>query len=377
MAGSKSPKEARSERKLKDETKGPTGRVVTVGDNSGPSHNHSILVDEATGFINVSQSKVRAWRQCRRQFHNKFERGLQRKKIKRPFMFGRIAHEMIEASYKGKKPFKLLDKIDLDNKKLFRREIEMYGNIIEDMKDIMTDYFDYWGDSAVPIKGPDGEMAEHEFRIELQKGLWFTGKIDAIAKAKKMRWLVEHKTFARMPSEDERWRNVQSAVYFKALYELGFKRIDGVLWDYISSKPPMFPQQLLQSGKYSQAKLNTIPARLDRWIKSEGLKKADYTKLRTEAMENRSNWFIRVYSPVKPRVVDVIWDNFVDTAKEIADNHQTKSDMNIGRHCTWCDYQPLCKAEMTGADVDWLIEREYTTEAQRAAIERGDDRSED
>lgn len=310
-------------------------------------------------------------------FHNKFERGLQKRKIKRPFMFGTIAHNMIEASYKGKDPFKVLDKIELDNRRMFKKEIEMYGNIIEDMRDIMTDYFDYWGDDLKVVKGPDGEKAEHEFRIELEDGLWFTGKIDAIGKAKGMRWLVEHKTFARMPSEDERWRNVQGSVYFKALYELGYKRIDGVLWDYISSKAPALPMERLKNGAFSQRKISTLPARFDRWLADEKLKKKDYAKLRDEAMQNRSNWFIRVYSPVKPRVVDNIWDNFLDTAKEIADNHAVKQDMNIGRHCSWCDFQPLCKAEMTGADVDWLIEREYTTEAQREAIENGDDRTED
>lgn len=299
-------------------------------------------------------------------YYNKFVLMLQRKKIKRPFMFGNIAHEMIESDLKGKDPFKVLKKIDLDNAKLFKREIEMYGNIVEDIRDIMTDYFDFWGKEAKAIKGPDGEYAEHEFRIELFSGIWFTGRIDAIMKAKGMRWLGEHKTFSRMPSEDERWRNVQSSVYFRALEMLGFKRIDGVLWDYISSKVPMFPEQRLKSGAFSQARLNTIPARLDRWIADEKLKKADYSKIREDAMANRKNWFIRVYSPVKPQIVNMIWEDFLDTAREIADTHGRKKDQNVGRHCSWCDYAPLCKAEFTGSDTGWLIDREYTTEDQRA-----------
>src|SRR3546814_5166847 len=55
----------------------------------------------------------------------------------------------------GKDPLKVLNKIELDNKKMFRREIEMYGNIIEDIRDIMIDYFDYWEGEVKPIKGPD------------------------------------------------------------------------------------------------------------------------------------------------------------------------------------------------------------------------------
>lgn len=329
-----------------------------------PAHDHSKVLTE-DGQINISQSKVKVYRQCRRMYHNKFVLMLQKKKKKRPFMFGGIVHEIAEARFERKDWEEVLNKIELDNKKLFRKEIEMYGNIIEDIRDIMTDYFEYWEnhptDAVRPIKH-DGRRSEHEFRIELDDGLWFTGRIDAVVKAKGMRWLMEHKTFSRMPSEDERWRSVQAAVYFRALEEMGFKTIDGVLWDYVSSKPCNVPGQLTSTGRISQARLDSLPSRIERWIEEEGHKRKEFRKLIEDAEANRRNRFIRIYSPVKPRVVDNIWNDFVDTAKEMADFHGKKKDQNIGRHCSWCDYQPLCKAEVTGSDVDWIIDREYQKE---------------
>ena len=286
---------------------------------------------------------------------------LRKKKIKRPFMFGTICHQIIEAHVEGQDWHKVLDKIELDNRKLFKREIEMYGNIIADIRDIMTDYFIFWGDSLKPLKH-DGRRSEHEFRIELDDGLWFSGKIDLIGKAKGMRWLVEHKTFARMPSESDRWRSVQGAVYFRALEMMGFKPFDGVLWDYINSKAPNAPGELTPTGKISQARIDSTPARIKRWIKEEGKKKSDFTKLLEDAKANQRNRFVRVYSPVKPRIVDNIWDDFVDTAHEIQEFHGKKKAQSIGRHCSWCDYDMLCKAEATGADVDWIIDREYEVE---------------
>src|SRR3546814_21183165 len=92
----------------------------------------------------------------------------------------------------------------------------------------MTDYFRFWEGTLKPMKH-DGRRSEFELRIELDDGLWFTGRIDTVGKAKGMRWLVEHKTFNRMPSEDDRWRSVQGAVYFRALEEMGFPCIDGVM----------------------------------------------------------------------------------------------------------------------------------------------------
>lgn len=294
-------------------------------------------------------------------YHNKFVLGLRRKKVKRPLVFGTIIHEIIEAHLEGKNWKKLLKKIDLDQGSMFRKEREMYGNLIEDIRDIMTDYFEFWDGQLKPIEH-DGRHSEHEFRIELDTDLWFTGKIDAVGKAKGMRWLVEHKSFSRMPSEDERWRSIQAAVYFRALEEMGFKRIDGVLWDYISSKPCNVPGELTATGKISQARIDSLPSRIERWIEDEGHNKKDYKKLLTDAEANRRNRFIRLYSPVKPRIVDNIWDDFVDTAKEMRDFHGLKKDQNIGRHCSWCDYQPLCKAEVTDSDIDWILKREYQTE---------------
>lgn len=276
-------------------------------------------------------------------------------------MFGSIVHEIIEADLEGLNWRKVIKRYEKTLGPMFRKEREMYGNILMDIGYIMEDYFEHWEDTLKPIKH-DGRRSEHEFRIELGEGLWFSGKIDAIAKAKGMRWLVEHKTFNRMPSEGDRWRSVQAAVYFRALEEMGFKRIDGVLWDYISSKPCNVPGELTKTGKISQARIDTLPSRVNAWLEEEGHKRKDFKKMLLDAEANRRNRFIRLYSPVKPRIVDNIWNDFVDTAKEIQDNFGKKKDQNIGRHCDWCDYKELCKAEATDSDIEWLMKRDYQTE---------------
>lgn len=355
---------------------------IGFGHNQGPAlddapaHDHSSVLTK-DGKINISQSKVKTYRRCRRAFHNKFVLGLQKIKRKRPLVFGTIVHQIIEANFEGENWKKVLKQINIEEGAMFRREREMYGDLIQDVKDIMIDYFDHWEGSVKPIRH-GGRSSEYEFRIELEDGLWFTGKIDAVVRSKGMRWLMEHKTFSRLPSEDERWRSVQAAVYFRALEEMGFKPMDGILWDYVSSKPCNVPGELTPTGKLSTRRIDTLPSRVRRWIKEEEIdaKSKEAKKLLADATENRRNRFLRIYSPIKPRIVDNIWDDFVDTAKEIADNFGTKKDQNIERHCSWCDYQPLCKAEATGSDLEWLLKREYQTEDQ--SHKRDDkDRSED
>jgi hypothetical protein len=325
----------------------------------GPHHNHSRVL-ESDGTINISQSKVRTYRQCHRQYHYKFVELLRKKRVKRPFTFGGIVHQMIEAHAEGDDPFELLDNLELEKGEYFRREIEMYGEIIADLRMIMTEYFEFWGDQLVYLR-KNKRSSEHEFRIELMTGLWFTGRIDAVGKAKKMRWVVEHKTFKRMPTEDDRWRSVQAAVYFRALQVMGWPEIDGVLWDFISSKPPTAPE-VLKSGKMSQRRIVTLPEKIREFVAENKLDIKDYSEFLKSAEENRSEYFIRVFNPVKRPVVDMVWDDFLETAIEIAENHGKKKARNIGRHCSWCDYEGPCRAEMQGSDVDFILEREYVRE---------------
>jgi hypothetical protein len=327
-----------------------------------PKHDHSTFAT-SDGQFNISQSKVKTYTQCRRMFHYKFVMMLQPKKKARPLVFGDLAHRCIEAWAEGKKWRKVLRKEKIDNGKMFRRELEHYGDILKDIEYIMADYFEHWEETGdLRLITHDGRRSEHEFRIQLADGIWFTGKIDMMARSKRMNWLVEHKSFARLPSEDDRWRSVQAAVYFNALEMMGFKRVDGVLWDYIGSKACDVPGKLTKTGKVSQAKMDTLPTRVRAWIEENGFKERDYAKLLQDSLYNRSSRFIRLYSPIKRSVVGNIWSEFVDTAREMVDCYGKKKNQNIGRHCNWCQYRALCKAEATGSDVDWIISREFEKE---------------
>lgn len=313
----------------------------------------------ATAPFKVSQSKVKQWRKCRQAYHYKYIDKLRRRRIKRPFKFGTIIHSMLEAHANGDDPFEVLEKISFDEHKLFAAEKEMYGDIIKDIGVIMQEYFDFWGEDSLRMLRHDGKYAEHEFNIEIAKDIVMTGKIDGVAKANKLKWLVEHKSFKKMPTEDTRWRNLQSAVYFRVIEITDWwKNLDGICWDYTKSKPPTVPQ-LLKSGELSEKNIDTLPSVVLRAIRKHKLNPKDYKKLITDAENNRRHYFLRIYTPINKPVVDRIFTGFVETAKEIAQDHGTKCDKNIDLHCGYCDYEPLCRAELTNSDVDFIKEREY------------------
>lgn len=308
----------------------------------------------------VSQSKVKTWRKCHQAYHFKYVEKLRKRRIKRPFQFGKIVHSMLEAQANGDDPFEVLDGISLKDAKLFKAEKEMYGDIIKDIGIIFQEYLDYWPERhLIPLR-KNKRSAEHPFEIELEKGLSFKGIIDEVDVAEnKLKWLTDHKTFTRLPSEDHRWRNLQSSVYLRAIQMLGWwDNIAGTCWNYVRSKPPTRPE-ILKSGKLSERNIDTLPSVVHSVLRENKLKARDYPKLIKSAEANRKNYFLRIFTPVSNRVVDKIFDGFVDTAREIAEYHGTRTDKNIDRHCEFCDYEPICRAEFTGSDVDFVKEREY------------------
>jgi len=320
----------------------------------------------------VNQSKVNCWRQCRRAYQYRYVELLVPKITARPFEFGGIVHRMIEEHAQGRNWEAVLDQIAIDKEKLFTAEIEMYGEIIEDIRIIMREYFAYWQPRDlrfIPI--PDGEderYAEHEFAIPLTPKIMFKGQIDGIGRTpNKLQWLIEHKTFDHLPSDDHRWRNLQSVVYIYAIKEQGWlSRIDGVCWNYIRSKPPTRPK-ILKSGNLSQASgIVTLPSMAKKTLEENGLKPENHPKLMARADECRSEYFQRIFTPVNETVFQNIFNGFVDTAQEMLKNHGRKTDMNISRACEWCKYEPICRADLTGGDVPFVKEREYREEDPEA-----------
>lgn len=307
----------------------------------------------------ISQSKINTWRQCQKKFQYQYEENLQQKRKARPLKFGSIVHKLAEADAKGEDPFEVLAEVLKKDEKLFREEREMYGDIEADVGYIMRAYFKYWQREPLNFLPKNGHYAEIPFEVPITKEITCKGTIDGIVRAKKMNWLAEHKSHKNFPNTDHRWRNLQSAVYIRIIEMLGWWKLDGTLWDYIRSKPPTRPQ-LLKSGGLSDRAIDTLPEVIIDTAKAAGLKPIAYQKLVDESRLKLNSWFERVYTPVKKQVVDQVFQDFITTAREIADSQGAKDrPREFGKHCDWCSFEMLCRARMQGLDEDFIKEHEY------------------
>lgn len=313
-----------------------------------------------SNLFKVSQSKTNTWRRCRRAYWFKYVEKLRRKFVGRPLRFGRIVHDMAEAHDNGDDPMRVLKKIEKEQGAMFRSQREELGDLITDIRYIMTEYFEHWKNSDVRPVRMKNKSAEFSFEVEIADGIIATGKIDNVVKSKQLRWLGERKTFGSMPNDDHRWRNLQPAVYIKIMKILKLPEVDGMFWDYIRSKPPTRPK-VLKSGKMSARALDTLPSVVVDSLKEAGVNPRDkkFATLIASAGRNRSSYFQRIYQAVKPKVVDTLFDDFVSTAKEMKSMHGKAKDRNIGRHCDWCEFEPLCRAELQGLDIKFITKKEY------------------
>lgn len=321
----------------------------------------------------VRQSTLKTWRKCRRAAHYKLVEFLRPKLIRRPLKFGTLIHNLTEAGIKGTSVKKYLTTLTPEEIEGYENR-EEYGNILEDASDIMIEYRRKWkGDGIVYCKGPTGERAEHKFEMDLCKGIILTGKIDFVAKTEdRRRWMGEHKTFKKEWSEEDRWRNVQSSLYINAWTTLTGKRLDGILWDYIYSKPPTFPQ-LTKTGKISEKAIVTLPITVNRFLAANELTSdspgAD--TLIAAGEEGVDRYFQRIFIPRNERVEKMVWKDAIATAKEMRAKLGVSRERTIDYGCNMCEFKKLCNAALTGGDVKFIKRNfYYVDEAEREETER-------
>ena len=319
-------------------------------------------------IVKFSQSKVKTWRRCHAAYHYRYNEEITTKRPAKPLIFGKIVHEILE--HGQSKMMEILEHYAEKYDDLFIEEQEKFGNIIDDIHDICTEYFIHYKNEEYKPYKIDGVDRELELNVMVAPGIVFNGKIDRLVKHKGKNYLLEQKTFKRMPDESHRWRDMQTALYVRALKLMGHD-IDGVIWDYICSKPPSVPQ-ILKNGEFSTRPITTLPTTLKRFAKHT---KVDVPQAMMDAAKaSRSSYFFRFTYPVKRSIADLLMQEFIESARQIKDIGSSSRVMNISRECTFCEYEPLCRAVLGGLDVDFIKEKQYQRrEPTHKAVETDED----
>lgn len=304
-------------------------------------------------MLKLSNSKVTTWRRCHMAYHYKYHDHLRPKKKGIALQRGSIIHECIEAYDSGRswrKPYKAFAKKFYEE--TFKEEILEIGDIPRMVEELMENYQALYENDGLIYLGN-----EVYFSIPLIPGeVYMEGYLDALVKDEQgCVWPKETKTYKKNPDYDFLLLNTQSALYTWAVTEMGYNP-RGTLWDIIRAKEPSRPQ-FTQKGEISKRGIDSTPYTVEKALREMGKDPSDFKDLLSKV--SFDDYFKRYQVRVNPSVIKGIMEDFKSTAKEILSSGSKLKDRNLGKNCAWCDYKPICQAELMGLDSDFIRKKQF------------------
>lgn len=307
--------------------------------------------------MNISYSRASTYANCPQEHFWSYVVGISPKKPARPLYFGSDFHKLLELRGNNK----LLAEAKNNIKDTFydmpaQFQSDLGDDYVSDLFTVFDDYQKVWAGEELPAE------TEHWFEMPLGKykgeTVNFVGVIDEVYHGGTK--LGEHKTFSTAPDISTLIMNQQINLYAKAYeMETGIKP-KYVQWDYIRSKPSAQPIWLDKSNRFSAAaNSNITPFSWARACEERGITDPKVLAQGNNYSQNIPNFFFRHNLEINPNMVETVWSDFKDLAREIATKGSTNKRKNITRDCSWCNYRPLCYAEFTGADIDYIIKKDY------------------
>jgi PD-(D/E)XK nuclease superfamily len=316
-------------------------------------------------MLETRYSMVKAYRRCPKSADYKYNQNLQRKKPAPPLLRGTILHAMLDARISGKsgtkKALAILDEYEQKYRALFREEQELYGeSFIADIRRVYEGYERTYGTLAEDEL--EYEASEELVSTNLTPDIRYTGHLDkrVITKRDGRRWILDHKTHRVIPTEEQRFQDYQILMYIWAWNrENPNDQIDGVMWDYIRTKPPRIPEAL-KSGELSQAKnIDTDWYTYTKELTRLRLDPKPYQQFLKD-LKGRSGdrFYLRVKLPAPSKVmVEQVVKDFRETS--IIMNGLDVYPRTMTRDCSWCEFYRLCNAELRGLDAAFIQKTEY------------------
>lgn len=322
--------------------------------------------------MNISYSRVASYMSCPFAHYLGYELGIRSARPERPLYFGTDFHRLLETRHDEEELKKAMQEIrDTYYEMPPQWQVDLGPDYLEELFAIFSDYCDIYKEAMKP------SITEKEFLIPMfeHKGepYIFKGKIDELYLRKKggEKYIKvgEHKTFNRRPDNNVLVMNIQKNLYAKAVQFLYGILPKSVIWDYIHSKQAVQPIWLEKSKRFSTSKSNLItPYSWLRACKEHGI---DDPAILDGAEEFRGNipaYFFRVEQDYDPKMVEDTWNGFMFQAQLIARYGAKNKTKNMTRNCSWCSYRDICYTQLTGGNLEHLLERQYVVEPREDIV---------
>jgi len=307
----------------------------------------------------LSFSSIRDWKRCRQLWYYRRVEGLRKRTVALPLKRGSLIHLLLETWLKGEDWENTLAGYAKEFDSLTEEEKEYYGDLPGEAHRIIRGYINHYKDeveTSLAVELSFGSPEDPFPPVEILPGVFLRGRIDHVVENPIGVWVQEHKTVGgQIPSESYRLFDLQTAIYSKVLPLLGYPEPVGIVFDYIKTKPPSVPQMTKQ-GRLSRAKIVTDHATYLQAILDNGLDPADYQEELRRASQQR--FYVRKYLPKPSCLVESLLEDLRIIAAEMR-RLKNFPYRNLTRECSFCEYEPLCSAELLNLDTEFLLKTEY------------------
>jgi hypothetical protein len=348
--------------------------------------------------VAYSQSKIKAWRRCQKQFafradYAPKDKELVRRVPKLALSRGSWMHDLLQAH--NREWAGLEDSWEEVHRKntskfnaYFEEDRQELGDLPGDCLRLFQAYLRQW---TVRDAGRYEVATLHngdpavEFTVEVSLDRWgikdpFKGRLDLLVLDHEYGglWIWDYKWVKRIPDVDDRMMSPQALLYAWALRKLGYD-IRGFVYSYGRTKPPVVPHVLKRpAGMLSQRQnMDTDFHTYAMAIKQQHGRRwkvyarTAYKETLIRLKHRDKLWFRRERIPVEGDRVKRALAEFIISVRQIerrAKPHQAPRSYyyTCPMHC---DYHDLCVTEFKGLDIAPLIRDRYQIVAERYSEE--------
>jgi PD-(D/E)XK nuclease superfamily len=311
--------------------------------------------------VRISNSKLKTFRRCAKQYEYKYVQNLRSKRRGAALERGSWVHELLMVHADGEDWRERHKVLTQQFNNLFEEEREELGDLPTECGRIMRAYLRTYKSDEQRYQVIDTEMDEI---ITLPNGLKLQIIIDVIVEdlIDGGLWIRDYKTRRSFHDPATIMRDPQLTLYYWGVEHMGYRPLRGAIVDEIRTKAPAIPERLQSGGLTRRKNIDTDVHTYATEIRRFGLDIEDYRDhLLHIAKSQHDRFFRRTSMPKDPPVIRTTMREAVETAQAIQNAERT---MRFPRSADFtcehsCEYKDLCLVELYGGDGSSLIKMNF------------------
>ena len=291
----------------------------------------------------ISYSSVNQFHMCPYAFHLNKVKKIKKMHKSRALYIGSVIHSLLESLNRGEDWINLLhtmeQELTLEDKLSISEESILW------LEDTINGYIDCFKDDVY-------EVVELEYKISVRfKNVSFLGYVDGIVKYGDKYYILERKTSSSaFPKEFNLLLREQPYIYAYFIEKIMNIKIEGIIWEFISSKP-LTEIRIKNNGEPYANSLTSTPYMWNKQFNS-----TEYPKTLTYL-----NVFDRTIMPIEREHLKRMVSNFVEKSLVVDSSIKFKKYDSV--NCTrMCNYSTWCMYELKDLDPEVLIGSVYYRE---------------